>query len=202
MSSATRRCPRTIEIERALALADPALADDEHAETEDVHQDGVRDDSLREGVLENRRQLRKRRRRRGGRLEERKPGALGLDRQFGGRGKASCDQHAWKIEREDEPQRLLPGGRIQEFEVPDFAFAKHQHAARAQVLLKSGEREARFLRVRIGDHAIDAVRAGEQFERQTERVGPAPEQATHGDAWSWGHLPFSTGPCAGWTSKS
>ena len=57
--------PAHDEIERALALADPALADDEHAETEDVHQHGVRDDSLGEGVFENRRQLRNRRRRRG-----------------------------------------------------------------------------------------------------------------------------------------
>ena len=122
--------------------------------------------------------------------------------QFGRRRKAARDQHAWKIEREGEPQRLHPGRRVQVFEVPDFAFAEHEHAARAQVLLKSRERQAGFLRVRIGDYAIDAVRAGEQFERQTERVGPAPEQATHGDAWSWGHLPFSTGPCAGWTSES
>src|SRR5580765_7468040 len=186
--------PAHDEIERTLALPDPAFADDEHPETQDVHEHSMRDHSLRKGVFENRRQLRKGRRRRGSRLEEWQAGAFSLDRQFRRWRKAARDEHAWEVEREGESQRLNPGSRHQMFEVPDFAFTEHQHAARTQVFLKSSKRQSGFLRMRIGDYPIDAVRAGEQFERQTERVGPAPEQATHGDAWSWGHLPFSPVP--------
>ena len=78
VSSATSRWPRTIEVERAFALADAALPDDQHAEAEDVQQHGVQDRALGERVLEDGRELGDRRRRHDRRLQQRQPGAARL----------------------------------------------------------------------------------------------------------------------------
>ena len=130
--------PAHDQIERALALADPALADDEHAKTEDVHQDGVRPrfaparESSRidvsfanaAGVVR-------------GRLKERKARRARPRSPIPAGGVESArDEHAWKSTREDRPQRRRPGGRIQEFENPDLALAKHEQAARPQIFLE------------------------------------------------------------------
>ena len=68
--------PADDEIERAFALADAALADQQHAEAEDVHEHGVHHRALGERVLEHRRQLRDRHRRRHGGFQQRQAGTF------------------------------------------------------------------------------------------------------------------------------
>ena len=71
---------------------------------------------------------------------------------------------------------------VEALEIADLALAEDQHAARLEVLVKAGEREAGLLDVRAGDEAVEAVRARQQLERQAERLGPAAEQRADGDA--------------------
>ena len=49
-----------------------------------------------------------------------------------------------KSTRQRQPQGAEPRRRVEAFEIPDLALAEDQHAARPQVLVKTGEREPVF----------------------------------------------------------
>ena len=66
--------------------------------------------------------------------------------------------------------------RLEALEIADLALAEDQHASRLEVFVEAGQREAGLLDVRAGDDAIEAVGAGQQLERQAERLGPAAQQ--------------------------
>ena len=87
----------------------------------------------------------------------------------------------------DCAERLAPRRGVEPLEIAHFALAVDQHAARLQVLVEAGEREAGLLDVGVGDAAIEAARAGEQIDRRGRRIrgGPPadrrrsrPEQST------------------------
>ena len=54
--------------------------------------------------------------------------------------------------------------------------------------MKTGQRETRLLNVRVRDTAIEAGGAGQQFNREIQRVGAAVDQAANGDAGRRGQL--------------
>ena len=81
---------------------------------------------------------------------------------------------------EGEPQRRRTGRRFEALQVPHFAFAENQDPAGFEEFVKAGEGEPGLLNVRAGDDAGQAIRAGQQIERQAERLGPAAKQ--HADA--------------------
>ena len=164
------------QIERALAFADAALADDEHAEPEDVHQHRVQHRSLGQRVLENRRQLCDGGRRDDRRFHQRQLRALSFDGELGGRRETAGDEDAGKVERQRETHRIDAPGHRQALEIADLALAENQHASRLEVLVKPGEREAGLLNVRTRNEAVEAIRAGDELERQTEGLGPAAQE--------------------------
>jgi hypothetical protein len=49
-------------------------------------------------------------------------------------------------------------------EIADLAFAEHEHSSAPEVRVEAREGQARLLGVRDGDAALEAVRAGEQFQ--------------------------------------
>ena len=171
------------QIERALALADAALAGDQDAEPEDVHQHGVDDRALGERVFEDRAELGDGGRRRHGGLEQRQPRALGFGDQLRRRREPAGDQDAGKA-RASAPaaSRRSRAAAVEALEVADLALAEDQHAARLQVLVEAGERQAGLLDVRAGDEAVEAVAPGQELERQAERLGPAAQERADGDA--------------------
>src|SRR5207249_7383875 len=122
-----------------------------------------------------------------GRLEEWKPGALRFAHELGRRREAARDQHAREIVRERQAQRAGARCRLEALEVADLALAENQDTPGPQILVEPGEREAGLLDVRAGDDAVEAPAAGEQIERQAERLGTAPEQRADGNARDWRH---------------
>src|SRR5581483_4676532 len=170
------------QIERALALADTALADDQYAEAQDVHQHRVDDRALGQRVLEQRPELRDGRRRHDRRFQQRQPRALRFGDELGRRRETAGDDDAREVEREREPQRVGACGGVEAFEIPDLAFAEDQDASRLQILVEAGQRQAGLLDVGARDATVEAVGAGQQFERQTRRLRPAAEQSADGHA--------------------
>ena len=112
-------------------------------------------------------------------FKQRKPRAFGFDEQLCRRVEAAGDDDARNIERQREPQRRGPRRRPEAFEIPDFALAEDQHATGLEIFVEAGQREAGFLDMRAGDDAGQAVDAGQQLERQPERLGPAAKQHTN-----------------------
>ena len=130
VSSATRRWPRTIEVQRAFALSDPALADDEDAEAENVEQHAMQQLAHDEAVLENGGDLRNGDRRRHQRAEHRKVAALRLEDDFAEHPKAAGDQNARHfVVLAHLAHRVGAIGGIQAFEIADLAVAEHQDAS-------------------------------------------------------------------------
>jgi hypothetical protein len=183
--------PADDEIERAFALADAALADEQHAQAEDVHQHGMHHRALGERILEHRRQLRDRHRRRHGRFQQRQARAFRFDDQLYRRLESAGNEHTREIERQREAHRRDARRRLEALEVADLALAEDEDAARFQVLVKAREGEAGLLDVGTGDDAVQTVGARQQLERQTERFGPAAEQRADGDAGRASHVKSS-----------
>ena len=159
------------QVERALALPDAAFAGDEHAETEHVHQHGVHHRAIGQRIFENRRQLRDRRWRRDRGPDERQTRVLGFGHELGRRSEPPGDDDARKIERERQTERRDARRRVQPFEVADLALPENQDASGPEVFVEARECEARLLDVRARDAAVEAGGAGQQLERQPERLG-------------------------------
>ena len=74
--------------------------------------------------------------------------------------------------------------RLEAFEKAHFALAEQQDAAGLQVFVEAGEREAGLLDVGAGDVALETVGAGQQVDRQADRLGSCVEQPANGDGRS------------------
>ena len=179
--------PAHDQIERALALADAALPGDQDAKAEHVDEHGVDGGPLGQRVLEQRAQLRDRRRRRQCRPQERQGGALRLHDELARRRQASGDDHTGQVVAEREPRRRRPGGRIEPPEVANLALAEDEHSAVLEVLVKPGQRQTGLLHVRAGDRAPQAVGAGDEVEREAERLETALEEGPHAHTRRGGH---------------
>ena len=203
-SSATRRCPRRDQVERALALADAALADQQHAQAEHVHQHAVDDLARGQVVLEDRGQLADRHRRRDAGAQQRHAGLVGGGRHLG-RQRHACWWRArtgcrW---RTTAPRASSRACRRQALQVAHLAVAVDEHAAGPQVLVIPGQGQAGLLDVGTGDLAVETGGAGDELQRKSGRVLTAPEQASHRDDGRGGHVGrrrASRGPSAGSTS--
>src|SRR2546421_3490365 len=83
-------------------------------------------------------------------------------------------------------QHVHAAGRVETFEIADFAFAEDEDAGRLEVGVEAGERKAGLLDVRARDGTFEAGGAAEELEPKTDRFGPALEQARNRDR-SRGH---------------
>ena len=167
--------PADDEVEGALAFPDAAVPCDHDAEAEDVHQHRVQDRPLCQRVLQERRQLGNGRRRHHRGLQHRDASPLGFGDHLRRRWKASCDQHARKIECEGLSERTRARAGVEVLEESDFALTEHEDAAGTQVFLKPGERETGLLRMGVRDQPVETGGAGEQFDGESEGVRPAAE---------------------------
>ncbi len=154
------------EVERALALADAALSGHEHAQPQDVEQHTVPHFPWRKSILEQRGQARDGDRRRRLGAQQWHTRLLGFLDELDRRLEAERQQHARQVAREEARDRLTPRGRIHLLEIPDFALAKDQHAARTQIGVEAGKGQARLLDEGNRDATIEARRAGQHVEIQ------------------------------------
>ena len=102
----------------------------------------------------------------------------------GRRREAAGDEHAGKIERQRQAQRVDARRRLEALEIADLALAEDQDASRLQVFVEAGEREAGLLDVGAGDDAVEAVgaRPAARAAGRTPRAGcrAAPATVTPG----------------------
>jgi hypothetical protein len=87
-----------------------------------------------------------------------------------------------EIERQRETQRPDSRLRLEALQIADLALAEDENAARLEILVEAGERETGLLDVRAGDRATQARGAGQQFERQPERLRTAAEERADRDS--------------------
>ena len=142
----------------------------------------VNDRPLGQAVLENRAELGDRRRRRDGRLQQRDLRPLRFDDQLGGGAKPPVMSTHGRSNVKARRSASDLASPVQALEEPDLALAEDQHAARLEVFVEAGQREAGLLHVRTGDQAVEAVGAGQQLEREAERLRAAPQEGTDADA--------------------
>src|SRR3954462_8866176 len=72
---------------------------------------------------------------------------------------------------EHAPQSDSATLRGQRFQIPHLARAEHEHAPGTKIRVESREGETCLLRMRDGDLAFKAGRAGEQFEIEDAGLG-------------------------------
>ena len=190
----------------------PLSPDDQDAEAEDVHQHGVHASCARRASPRGSTSAwRSPSASTTGGLEQRQPRALGLDDQLRRRREAAGDERRTG-KSSVSASRSASDARGRRRGSRDSGSRSRRRSGRGpglQVLVEAGQREAGLLDVRAGDEAVEAVGAGQQLERQAERLGAAAEQAADGDARRWGRLAdsvehdgISTAPCADSTSES
>ena len=97
-------------------------------------------------------------------------------------------QQARQVGVEALGQRLARAAGVQALEEAHFALAEQQDAAGLQVFVEAGEREAGLLDVGAGDVAVEPAGAGEQLDRQADRLGSGVEQPANGHGRSHGSI--------------
>src|SRR6202011_108436 len=158
------------EIERAFALADPAVTDEKDADAVDVEQARMHRDLRRHRLFEKVSRARDRDRGKRGRRKKRDGALLALLFEFVERCDALRDDETRHVERRDIAHALLAKARRQRLEILRLRLADDLPPPLLDVFVIAGEREARLLHARTQDRAVETVVAGDQLPREIVEI--------------------------------